>query len=91
MHVRVDEPRREHEPGRVDDAVTVGVDVLADRRDRPAVDADVEHRVDSLCRVDDARAAHDEILAGPFLDPQHHATSAAASARTPTGPPVRTS
>ena len=91
MHVRVDERRREHEPGSVDDAVTVGVDALADGSDRARVDPHVEDRVDPSRRIDHPRAAHDEVVAGPFLDPQHHATSAAASARTPTGPPVSTS
>ena len=91
MHVRVDERGREHEPGPVDDAMAVGVDALADGGDRARVDPHVEDRVDPSRRVDHARAADDEVLAGPVLDPEHHATSAAASSRTPAGPPVSTS
>ena len=41
--------------------------------------------------IEDARAADDDVRAGRVLLPEHHATSAAASAWTPTGPPVRTS
>ncbi len=89
--MRIDEPRREHESRRVDDAVLVRVDLLGDRGDDAVVDAHVERPVDSLRRIDDARTAEHEILAVTLFDVQHHATSAAASARTPTGPPVSTS
>src|SRR5437588_8493994 len=91
MHVRVDERGREHEARAVDDAVLVRVESLADRRDRAGVNAHVEDGVDPLHRVEHAGAAHDDVLSGTILDVQHHATSAAASARTPTGPPVSTS
>ena len=69
----------------------VRVDLLGDRGDRPAVDPDVEPRVDPLGGVDDAGAADDDGRSGSVLTPQHQATSAAASAWTPTGPPVSTS
>ena len=91
MDVRVDERRCEHEARRVHDAVLVRVDALRHRGDDAVVDAHVERRVDPLPRVEHARAAKDDVCAGTILDPQHHATSAAASARTPTGPPVSTS
>ncbi len=91
MHVRVDERGREHEPGCVDDAMPVRVDLLGDRSDDAVVDAHVEDRVDSLGGVDDARAAEHDVLARTVSAEEHHATSAAASARTPTGPPVSTS
>ena len=61
--MRVDERRREHEPGRLDHAVSVRVEVGAELRDRAAVDADVEHRVDAGGGVEDARAADDEVVA----------------------------
>jgi len=60
-------------------------------RDRAGVDPHLEERVDPLDRIEHARAADHEIGARKPLLPQHHATSAAASACTPTGPPVRTS
>ena len=91
MHVRVDERGCEHEPGRVDDAMLVVLDLFCDRGDDAVVDAHVEHRVDSLGGIDDARAAQHDVLARPFSGEEHQATSAAASARTPTGPPVSTS
>ena len=49
-------------PAAVDDAVTVRVEVGADLRDHAVVDADVERRVDSLRRVEDARAADDDVV-----------------------------
>ena len=91
MDVRVDERRRQREPLRLDDPMPVRVHLLGDLHDRTAVDPHLEPRVDSLDRVEDAGAADDEIRAGQVLLPEHHATSAAASACTPTGPPVRTS
>ncbi len=91
MHVRVDEGRREHEPVGLDDAVPVGVHRLRDLGDRAAVDPHVEPRVDPFGGIEHARAADHEIGARELLLPQHHATSAAASACTPTGPPVSTS
>ena len=36
-------------------------------------------------------ATEEDVRAGTFAYPEHHATSAAVSARTPTGPPVSTS
>ena len=89
--MRVNERGCEHEPAGVDDTVCIRVEALADRRDRAAVDADVERRVDLLDRVEHPRPADDDVLGVTRLRVQHHATSAAASARTPTGPPVRTS
>ena len=92
MHMRIDERRSEHEAGRVDDAVPVRVDLFA----RSAVITPLSmrtssDRVDSLHRIEHARAAEDDVVALALLRPEHHATSAAASARTPVGPPVRTS
>ena len=89
--VRVDESRRQHEPLRLDDTVLVRVHALCDLGDRAAVDPHLERRVDSLGGIEHAGAADDEIRTGKFALPQHHATSAAASACTPTGPPVSTS
>jgi hypothetical protein len=91
MDVRVDEGRREHEPVRVDDSVSVRVHRLRDLGDRPGVDPHVEPRVDALGGIEHARSADDEVGARKLLLPEHHATSAAASACTPTGPPVSTS
>ena len=91
VDVRVDEGRREHEPVRLDDAVPVRVHLLRDLGDRPAVDPHLEPRVDPLGGIEHAGAADDEIRARELLLPEHHATSAAASAWTPTGPPVSTS
>ena len=89
--MRVDEGGREDEPVRLDDAVLVRVDLLGDLGDRAVVDAHLEPRVDPLDGIEHARAADDEVRARELLLPEHHATSAAASAWTPTGPPVRTS
>ena len=91
VHVRVDEGRREHEPVRLDDPVLVCVNPLRDLGDRAAVDPHFEPRVDPFGGIEHAGAADDEIRGTQILLPQHHATSAAASACTPTGPPVSTS
>ena len=91
VHMRIDEGGCEHEARRVDDAMLVVLDLLCDRGDDAVVDTHVERRVDSLGGIDDARAAQHDVLAGPLSGEQHQATSAAASARTPTGPPVSTS
>ena len=91
VDVRVDEGRREHEPVRLDGPVLVCVDPLRDLGDRAAVDPHLEPRVDPFGGIEHAGAADDEIRTGKFALPQHHATSAAASACTPTGPPVSTS
>ena len=62
--MRVDERRREHEPGPSTTRWPFASSVGADLRDHAAVDADVEHRVDPLRRVEDARAAdHDVVCA----------------------------
>jgi hypothetical protein len=89
VDVRVDECRREHEAVRVDDAVLVRIEPLADLRDDAVVDTDVERRVDAV--VEHTRVAEDDVRLRTVLHPEHQATSAAASARTPTGPPVSTS
>ncbi len=86
VHVRVDERGREHQPGAVDDAVVVRVEPGADLRDHAAVDAHVDDVVDSLSRVENARAPDDEALSRGVLDEQHQATSIAASDSTATGP-----
>ena len=88
MHVRVDEGGREDQARAVDDAVAVRVHLGRDLGDEAGVGADVEGRVDPLGRVDDARAADDEIVEAAVLREEHHATSTAAAAWTPTGPPV---
>ena len=85
--MRVDEGRGEHEPGAVDHAVAVRVETGTDRADRSAVDPYVADRVEALDRVEDARAAHDQILAA-VLAIQHHATSSGSAAATGTGPVV---
>ena len=85
MHVRVDERRREHETGRIDDPMAVRVEVGADLRDHAVVDADVERRVDSLRRIEDARAADHDVVCAGAAD-EHHATPTAVS--TATGPLV---
>ena len=55
--------------------------------DRAAVDAHVEHGVDTAGRVEHARAADDEVVAALLADEdRHHATSTAVS--TATGPVV---
>ena len=87
----IDERGCEHESRRVDDPMVAGVDLLCNRGDDAVVDAHIERRVDSLGRVDDACAAQHDVLAWAFSPEEHHATSAAARARTPTGPPVSTS
>ena len=94
VDVRVDEPRGEQEPRTVDHTMAVDVEPLAERRDRAAVDPDVEHLVDALCRVEHARAAHHEVIAaaaadqdrGPASVEPAHATPTAVS--TATGPVV---
>jgi hypothetical protein len=65
MHVRIDEGRSEQEACSLDHAVGVRVEVRSERGDDALVDADVRDRVDSLDRIDDARATHEEILFGP--------------------------
>ena len=47
MDVRVEERRDEQEADAVDDPVPVGVEPIADLGDPAAVDADVEHSVDT--------------------------------------------
>ncbi len=91
VHVRVDERGRQYKACTVDDPMLVRVQLLADRGDDAVVDAHVDDCVDSFHRVEDACAAHNDVRSRAILEVQHHATSAAASARTPTGPPVSTS
>jgi hypothetical protein len=91
VDMRIDERRREDEPVRLDDAVLVRVHRLGDLGDRSVVDPHLEPRVGPLDRVEHARAAEHDVGARKLLLPEHHATSAAARACTPTGPPVRTS
>ncbi len=66
--------------------MAVRVERASELRDRAAVDANVEHRVDAAGRVEDARAADDEVLVSLFAD-EDHATSTAVS--TATGPVVK--
>ena len=88
VDVRVDERGREDQARAVHDAVPVGVHLRPDLRDEARVGAHVEERVRPLHRVDDARAADDEVVEAAVLREKHHATSTAATAWTPTGPPV---
>ena len=60
--MRIDERRREHEACAVDDPVAVDVQAGTDRRDRAAVDADVDDLVDAFGRIEDAGAANDEVV-----------------------------
>ena len=52
------------------------------------VDPHVEGRVDPLRRIDDPRAADHEVVLACAPGEEHHATSTAAAAWTPTGPLV---
>ena len=84
----IDEGGREHEAGRVDDAMAVRLDVGSELGDHAAVHADVEHGVHPARGIDDARAANDEIVLRSALDVEHHATSISSAASTATGPCV---
>ena len=68
VDVRVDERRREHEARAVDRRGGRSHRGRPDRRDRAAVDADVEDRVDALGRIEDARAANDEVVGAASSD-----------------------
>ena len=92
VHVRIDEGGREHETRRRRrPGARSRRRVSRDCGDHAVVDADVERRVDALGGIEHARAAKDDVRRLLLARPEHHATSAAASARTPTGPPVSTS
>jgi hypothetical protein len=84
--MRVDEGGRKEESPCFDDAMLVRIDLLPDLGDDAVVDPHVERRIDALDRIDDSSPANDDVRSPPLLDPEHQATSAAASARTPTGP-----
>ncbi len=90
VHVRIDEGRRQHEPGPVEHAVPVDGQARAQLGDRAAVDLHVELRVDALGRVEDAGTADDEALLRRVLHEElrHHATSTGSSALTAAGPVV---
>ena len=88
VDVWIDEGRHEHQARRLDDAVSVGVEVDADLRDHAAIDAHVERRVDALDRIEDARPADDDVV-DSGAPGEHHATPTAVS--TATGPVVRRS
>ena len=62
VDVGVDERGREHEAGRVDDAMAVRLDVGSELGDDAVVHAHVEHGVHPPRGIDDARAANDEIV-----------------------------
>ena len=83
--MRIDERRDEREAGCFDDAVSVRLEALADLRDHPAVDADVQRRVDALDGIDDARTAHNHVVVS-LPAGEHQATPTAVS--TATGPAV---
>jgi hypothetical protein len=86
--VRVDEGRREHEPGAVDHAVAVCVKTLAKRGDDASVHTDVEHRVHALDRVEHPRTSDDQVVVAAVLAVEHQATSSGSAASTGTGPVV---
>jgi len=93
MHVRVDERRCERQTGRLDHAVTIRIEVLAEPCfvnpcNHAVVDAHVEDRVDPFDGIEHARAAHDDVLRSGASG-EHHATSTVVS--TATGPVVRRS
>jgi hypothetical protein len=89
VDVRVDERRREHEAGRFDHLVLVGVEARPELRDRAGVDADVDGAVRPLGGVDHARAADDDVRRRGLLLEEHQATSwMCATLATLTGPCV---
>ena len=88
VHVRIDEGGSEQQPVAVDDAMGVGVEIRSECGDDAVVDANVEHSIDCRARVEHARAAHDDVLAGSVLREQHHATPSTDSVLTSTGPLV---
>src|SRR5438552_1002025 len=88
MHVRIDERRREQHALRLHDSMRIRVDVSAEGGDHAVVDADVEGRIETGNRIENARASDDEILLRGVLDEQHHATSSTDSVLIPTGPLV---
>jgi hypothetical protein len=88
VHVRVDEGRREHEALALDHAVAVRIHVGRELGDHALVHADVADAVDALGRVDDARAAHDQVVLAPVAGEEHQATSSGSAASTGTGPVV---
>ena len=86
--MRIDERRRQHEPGGVEDPVPVAVEPFPDLGDVSTVDPNVDDRVEPLVRVDHARSSDHEAFRALTAD-EDHATSIAAS--TSTGPVVRRS
>ena len=90
VHVRVDEGGSEHEPGAVDDAESPASSCGATSEIVPP-----SIRTSSVASIpsvgSSTRAPRTTRSAPGLANEHHHATSAAASARTPTGPPVRTS
>ncbi len=84
--MRVDEGRREHQTIGIDDSVRVRVEVLTERGDHAVVHTHVEHGIHTRRRVDDTRAAHDDVLLGSVLGEQHHATSRTDWVLTSIGP-----
>ena len=85
MDVRVDERRCEREARRLDHAMLVRVEALAELCDHAVVDAHIDRRVDPFDRVEHTRATHDDVLC-PGPSREHHATSTVVS--TATGPVV---
>ena len=79
--MRVDERGRQDEPLPFHDPVAVDRQVLADLGDDPAVDADVQRRVELRRRVDHAGAANHEVGLLLVGNVEHHATASIASAR----------
>ncbi len=83
--MRVDEGRRERAPAGFDHAVPALLEVASDLGDHAAVDTNVEDPVESLHRVEQARAADQDVVCSGASG-EHHATPTAAS--TATGRPA---
>ena len=75
MHVRVDERGREHEARALDHTVAVPLQRRAELCDHAIVDPNVDHRVDTVHRVEHAGACDDQALSGCVFADEHHATS----------------
>ena len=91
MHVRIDKRGCEQKAFPLDDPMRVRVEVCAESGDDAVVDAHVERGIEIGDRVENARAAYEEVLLRGVLAEQHHATSSTDSVLTPTGPVVRRS
>ena len=80
--MRIDEGGRKQKSGAVDHTVAVGVEPLAKRRDRAAVDPDVEHRIDALGGIEHTRSTDDDVVGAAAADQDRHAIPTALSTAT---------